>query len=594
MIAEQGVSVQELKARASILEVVRRFVNLRQNGGRWVGPCPFHQETKPSFSVNEEEGFFYCFGCQAHGDVIDFYCKINGLEFKEGVNQLAAEMGLTLAMPSGQSTARSRQEKDFSRLCLEMYALSQSHFRRNLGVPEGRACLEYLRNRGLSMELAQAFGLGCGLPGWDHLSRLLKAKGYDQGKAVEAGLLIRNERRNSVYDRFRNRLIFPIENLSSQVIAFGGRVITSEDEPKYINSSDSAIYKKGDHLYGLSQARRVITQEKRALLTEGYMDVLTLHQFGYGNACGVLGTSLTMQQIKRLSGFCTQVDLLFDGDRAGRKAALRSARMLLTRGLGCRVALLPDGEDVDSLLRGAGKGAFDALLAAAEDGLDYCLRVVRETGSAKEIVEWAKAFAKELLDPSLLSFFLPKLARGLELDEIELRNTVIPLAMASKRPQTVDTPAPSFGGGGKMERMPRSGHPDVHQKQERDLLGFAIRCPHHVPRLDAAGASIVLVSPWSKSLWKALLEAQGGELLPFLGEEEKGFYIQCRLQATDQDVDEQIELEEICSFLDKLRHQEKHRSMLAALRGRQGREDQDDLELLRALQESLGRNNGEH
>ncbi len=594
MIAEQGVTVRELKARASILEVVRRFVNLRQNGGRWIGPCPFHQETKPSFSVNEEEGFFYCFGCQAHGDVIDFYCKINGLEFKEGVSQLAAEMGLTLAMPSGQHTGRSRQEKDFNRLCLEMYAVAQSHFRRNLGTPQGRSSLEYLRKRGLSMELAETFGLGCSLPGWDDLAGLLKSKGYDQTKAVESGLLIRNERRNSVYDRFRNRLMFPIENLSSQVIAFGGRVITSGDEPKYINSSDSVIYKKGDHLYGLSQARQAITQEKRALLTEGYMDVLTLHQFGYANACGVLGTSLTVQQIKRLSGFCSQVDLLFDGDRAGRKAALRSAQMLLTRGLGCRVALLPDGEDVDSLLRGAGKATFGTLLTAAEDGLDYCLRMVRETNSAKEIVEWAKSFVKDLQDPALLSFFVPKLARGLGLDETELRTTVIPSALAARRVQAPAGSAPAFGEGGKPDRTPRPGHPDVRQRQEQDLLRFAIRCPQHVPRLHDAGAALLLVSSWSKSLWKALLEAQGGELLPYLGEDEKRFYIQCRLLTVEQDMDELAELEEICSFLVKLRNQEKQRAVLAALRKGDGREGRDDFELLRALQESLGRNNGEH
>ncbi len=594
MNAEQGVTVQELKARVNIVEVVRRYVNLQHNGGRWVAPCPFHQETKPSFSVNEEEGFYYCFGCQAHGDVIDFYCNINGLEFKEGVEQLAAEMGLTLAHSSRSSSGAGKKEKEFSNLCLELYALAQNNFRRNLSSPEGRACLDYLRGRGVTPELAQTFGLGCSLPGWDNLAGFLRSKKQDIKAAVTSGLLIHNEKRDSVYDRFRNRLMFPIENLSSKVIAFGGRVISSDDEPKYINSSDSAIYKKGDHLYGLSQARRAIAHGKVALLTEGYMDVLTLHQFGYTNACGVLGTSLTTQQIKRLSGFSTRVDLLFDGDRAGRKAAMRSAQMLLIRGLGCRVCLMPEGEDVDSLLRGPGKEVFDRLLAGARDGLDYCLQTVRESGSAREIVEWAKAFTKDLQDPGLLSYFLPKLSKGLELDEAELRNTVLP-ASATAGGGAPAAERERFGRPGRVARPMRPERPDVRQKQERDLLRFGIRCPQHVPRLRAEGAARLLVTPWCKALWMAMNENQGGELLPFLGEEEKRFYIQCRLRTDSQEQEEQRELEEICSFLARLRKQEEQGSVVAALRRQSTQQtNHDELELLRALQETLGRNNGEH
>ena len=183
-------------------------------------------------------------------------------------------------------------------------------------------------------------GLGWARRDWHSLDLALQRAGYDMRLAAEAGLVGRSDR-GSVYDRFRGRLIFPIKNLSNQVIAFGGRIIADEDEAKYINSSDTPIYKKGEHLYGLAQARKGITVKGRALLTEGYMDVLTLHQFGYDNAVGVLGTALTPDQIKRLSGFTSQLTLLFDGDRAGRKAALRSCEMLLTRGLACTVVLMP-------------------------------------------------------------------------------------------------------------------------------------------------------------------------------------------------------------------------------------------------------------
>lgn len=571
----QTASLQELKARVSIVDLVRRFVNLRNAGGRWVGPCPFHQETKPSFSVNEQEGFYYCFGCQAHGDVIDFYCNINGLEFREGVEELAREYGLELRLGSGQGKGPSREQREFSKLCLEMYARTQEHFRRNLNAPQGDACRRYLQGRGMDSELAKSFGLGFSLPGWDDLLKFLRSKDYAPEQAAEAGLLSRNDR-GRIYDRFRGRLMFPIHNLSGQVIAFGGRVITSEDEPKYINSSDTAIYKKGEHLYGLFQARRAVTQSRTALLTEGYVDVLTLHQFGYKNACGVLGTSLTRQQIKRLSGFCSRVDLLFDGDRAGRQAALRSAQMFLTSGLACRVVLLPEGEDVDSLLHKSGTEAFESLLAQAQDGLDYSLRTVRESSSPKEVLEWAKNFYGELDDPALLSVYLPKMAQGLGLAEAELRNTLVPQAAAPSRGRYP---------GRRSERLSHVPQPQgsVREKQLRQVLSFAIRCPQHLEELETAGAPRLLTSSWARNIWTALWWAQEGDVLSRLGEEEKSFYIQCRMQCEALRESEQTELEEICRFLGQERKKEEqaviHRNFPQA--------GQDELEYLRALQETL-------
>jgi len=567
-----SANLQELKARVSLVDLVRRYVNLRSAGGRWVGPCPFHQETKPSFSVNEQEGFYYCFGCQAHGDVIDFYCNINGLDFREGVEQLAREYGLELRLGGGGAPGRSREEKEFTKLCLEMYARAQEHFRRNLNSPPGDSCRRYLQGRGMDSSLAKAFGLGFSLPGWDDLMKFLRSTGYAPEQAAQAGLLSQNDR-GRVYDRFRGRLMFPIHNLSGQVIAFGGRVITSEDEPKYINSSDTAIYKKGDHLYGLFQARRAVTHSKTALLTEGYMDVLTLHQFGYENACGVLGTSLTMQQIKRLSGFCSRVDLLFDGDRAGRKAALRSAQMLLAGGLSCRVALMPEGEDVDSLLRTAGAQAFDALLEEAPEGLDYCLRTVRETCSPKEVLEWAKHFHGELADSALLTVYLPRMAQGLGLAEAELREMLIPQAAAPRRGRYP---------GRRSERLhqapPMQG--SVREKHERQVMSYAIRCPQHLEELESAGAPRLLTSSWARNIWSALWWAQEGDVMSLLGDEEKRFFIQCRMQREELRESEEAELEEICRFLGQERKKEER----AVIRPRAG---QDDMEYLRALQETL-------
>ena len=288
-------AIRAIKERLNITDIVRRYVDLKRNGPRWVAPCPFHQETKPSFSVNEEQGLFYCFGCQASGDIFDFYGRINGLDFRETLEQLAAEAGITL---DRGPVDKKRQEEDRQRrssrqTMLRMYELAAAHFAAALKSPEAEECRAYIQRRGLSPEIVERFGLGWARRDWHSLDLALQRAGYDMRLAAEAGLVGRSDR-GSVYDRFRGRLIFPIKNLSNQVIAFGGRIIADEDEAKYINSSDTPIYKKGEHLYGLAQARKGITVKGRALLTEGYMDVLTLHQFGYDNAVGVLGTALTL------------------------------------------------------------------------------------------------------------------------------------------------------------------------------------------------------------------------------------------------------------------------------------------------------------
>ena len=414
-------AIRAIKERLNITDIVRRYVDLKRNGPRWVAPCPFHQETKPSFSVNEEQGLFYCFGCQASGDIFDFYGRINGLDFRETLEQLAAEAGITL---DRGPVDKKRQEEDRQRrssrqTMLRMYELAAAHFAAALKSPEAEECRAYIQRRGLSPEIVERFGLGWARRDWHSLDLALQRAGYDMRLAAEAGLVGRSDR-GSVYDRFRGRLIFPIKNLSNQVIAFGGRIIADEDEAKYINSSDTPIYKKGEHLYGLAQARKGITVKGRALLTEGYMDVLTLHQFGYDNAVGVLGTALTPDQIKRLSGFTSQLTLLFDGDRAGRKAALRSCEMLLTRGLACTVVLMPEGEDIDSLLRTQGVEAFEALQAQAPDGLRFCLDVLRAL-APRETVEWAKNFLRHVEVPELVSPYVSRLATHLQLSEAELR-----------------------------------------------------------------------------------------------------------------------------------------------------------------------------
>ncbi len=613
MAQRDGDAIQEIKARLDMVELVRRYVDLRQAGHRWVAPCPFHQETKPSFSVNPEEGFYYCFGCQAAGDVIDFYRRINGLEFRDALEQLAQEAGVALT-PGKPPSPKEKQERETKRRVREMYELAARRFRENLGQPVGKTCQDYLANRRMSPEIVEQFGLGWAAGSWHDLEEFLIRQGYTQAEAVDAGLLARSEK-GKVYDRFRDRLIFPIVSLSNQVVAFGGRIIApDENAPKYINSTESPIYTKGDHLYGLAQARKAVSQSRRALLTEGYVDVITLHQYGFENACGVLGTALTQNQVKRLAGFCSAVDLLFDGDNAGRKAALRSAEMVLSTGMNCRVVLMPEGEDADSLLHAQGASALQALSDSAPDGLDFCMKTAAADFSPKEMLEWAKNFVKKLGNPELLSYYIPRIAGGLGLAEGELRR-----ALASARnaqnpgqgrqahdgPQAFLDEGPPHAGrwperrpypGRGKKAGPVPGAIDTRQRKENDILSFAIRNPQYLTRLAELGAEELLASDQAARLWQAV--CAGDSALASLPEEDKRFWVQCREQAgmSHKDLSEEEDAEEaarrefeaVCQCIEVEKNRRDRDSVRAALRDEGG----GGLELLRALQENLRRHNG--
>ena len=582
-------AIRTIKQRLNIADVVRRYVELKRNGPRWVAPCPFHQETKPSFSVNEEEGLFYCFGCQASGDLFDFYGRINGLDFKETLEQLAVEAGIQLDAwqgPGGQGggqdgAQRVRREQSARQQMLRMYELAAAHFAANLAGPQGVECREYMDRRGLSEDIVKQFHLGWSLREWQALATALQRGGFQEKVAVESGLLGRSEKSGRGYDRFRGRLIFPIKSLSNQVIAFGGRIIGQEDEAKYINSSDSPIYKKGDHLYGLAQARRGITLKGRALLTEGYMDVLTLHQFGYDNAVGVLGTALTPEQIKRLSGFTSTLVLLFDGDRAGRKAALRSCEMLLTKGLACKVVLMPEGEDIDSLLRGPGKEAFEALQAAAPDGLKFCTDVLRDL-APRETVDWARNFLKKVEIPELVSPYASHLASCLGLSEVTLREGAAQAQKGRGQAAPAAAPAPNAGKS-QMSRL---------AMRDRQIMMYAVRYPHRLEDLRARGADLTLSTAVARQLWDKIEQHGAEEVVYHLDQREKNFWVQCRTGEAPPLDNGDRELQGLIKELDAFDSATQKLSLSAALRENARTGDfEADLDYLRVLQETLGRTN---
>ena len=576
MCANRTSATREIKARLNIVDVVKRYVELRRAGGRWVAPCPFHQETKPSFSVNEEEGFFYCFGCQASGDLFDFYSRINGLEFKDALEQLAEEANVPLE--NTRPDPRDAAARDFRKTALRMYEAARNHYCRNLLAESGRQCREYLERRGITQGIIDGFELGWSLPGWTGLADVLRRSGYTAKQGVESGLLAANDR-GSGYDRFRGRLIFPIKNLSGQVIAFGGRIIGDEDAAKYINSTDSPLYKKGENLYGLFQARRAISAKKSVILTEGYMDVLTLHQFGYENVCGVLGTALTPEQIRRLAGFCSHFELIFDGDGPGRKAALRACEMVLSKGLACKVVMLPDGEDIDSLLQQGGREQFEELKLYAPDGLDFCIRAL-SSQAPREALDWVKKFLAAVEQPELLSRFVTRFSQALALDEAEMRRGInIPGRNEEQRADAKFAPG-----------IKKSSPAVEKDALDRRIMQFVVRCPQYMPELCDAGANLLLTQRWALSLWEKVArcapEYDSDSVLRQLDTKEKEFWWHHRVMEAPPKEHQLRELADIRAAAAKCCEERQAVACLQAMRQGQDKGDYD-LELLKALNETL-------
>ena len=560
-------TIQAVKDRIDVVELIRRYVDLRQAGERWMGVCPFHQETKPSMSVHPERGFFYCFGCHASGDVIDFYCRINGLEFMEGLQELAREAGVPLEFGHQEQAGEKARVR---RHCLDMHALAQTQFVQALNGDQGQEARDYLHQRGFDPEVVHRFGLGWAPMSWNRLKGHLAAKGYSPEQGVQAGLLSKNQE-GRIYDRFRSRLMFPIHNLSGKVVAFGGRIV-GQGEPKYLNSSETPIYKKSDILYGLALTRQSVTQKKQALLTEGYADVLSLVQFGFDNACGVLGTALTSKQVRRLSGLCSNIALLFDGDRAGQEATLRSAQMILAAGLQVRVVRLPKDEDVDSLLRGHGADALQQLLQRAEEGLAFCLGVITSNAAPKDILAWAVTFLTSLKEVSWQAYYLPRLAEGLHLSEAELRN-----ALRAEHGQRK--------GASSSRSTPSS--PRGSGQRDRELLAYALRHPQAIPALDAQGLQNILRTERGRCFWQKVTRYGVDQVLPYLDEGEKAFFVSCQLEQEDQATAQRV-WADITHLLAKGREQTTKESLKAAIAQAQARgETQEVARLLKAYSQFL-------
>lgn len=361
--------IEELRYRCDMEQIVSSYTHLKRAGRTLKGLCPFHSEKTPSFVVYPENNSFYCFGCAAGGDIITFIKMAEHLEYVEAVRFLAEKVGMTVPDDVREDSAAKLRTR-----LLELNRESARFFYSNLISPQGTAGLQYLRERGLSDRTIRRFGLGYAPDSWDKLKNHLLQKGFSEQEMLAAAVIRQNDRGGS-YDQFRNRVMFPIIDLRGAVIGFGGRNL-GDQKPKYLNSSDTPVFKKSRGLFAMNIAKA--TKEQRLILCEGYMDAIAIHQAGFDNAVATLGTALTSEQARLISQYVPEVVLSYDSDEAGRKATDRAERLLSEVGLRIKVLNIPNAKDPDEFIKRFGAQRFKQLVEGSANSTEYAIELLKK------------------------------------------------------------------------------------------------------------------------------------------------------------------------------------------------------------------------
>jgi len=390
--------IEEIRESVDIVDIISPYVQLRKRGKNFIGLCPFHSEKTPSFTVSEEKQIFHCFGCHTGGNVFKFLTEFHKISFVEAVQELAEQQGITIEFDKAEYTEQQSEQE----VLYDINTEAARYFLNNLlNDDEGEFARKYLHERNIKTQTLRSFGLGYALRGWENFINYTKSRNLNIDKCIQLGLIGKNSD-GKLYDKLPGRLIFPIFSPNGRVVAFAGRVLDPmEKGAKYINSPESLIYIKGRILYGLSFAKDEIRRLDKAIIVEGYMDLISLYQNGVKNVVAVSGTALTDDQVQLLSRYTKNVVLLFDADVAGIKASMRSIEILLKRDMEIRIVSLPKGEDPDSFVNKFGKEEFEELIKKAENFLEYESRYYESQGKFDDPATAAEAI-RELVKPIAL------------------------------------------------------------------------------------------------------------------------------------------------------------------------------------------------
>lgn len=492
----------QIKEAADIVQVIGEQVELRKSGARFMGLCPFHGEKTPSFTVHPSNQFFYCFGCGASGDVFSFMMQYHNIDFPEAVKQLAQRCNITL--PEKKLSQREKQEQDAKKLMFSVNEKSAALFSEYLNSDKrAQKARQYLVERGIPSEICEQFGLGYAPSpddaGWNFLGSKLHADEIQA--AVDVGLLSRKEK-GGTYDRFRDRILFPIFDISGRVCGFGGRIV-GEGQPKYMNSPESPIYDKSRSLLGLYQLKEGIRKKDQVILVEGNFDLISLVVGGFDNVVAPLGTSLTRPQLRLLKRFAGEAVLLFDGDQAGIKAAKRAVPLFLAEQLSGKVALLPSGHDPDTYVKEFGRKALQKLIDNAQELSEFLLQnLIDEYGVSLEgktkIIEELQpvigSAASSLQRSVIIGHFAEKL--NIPSDELE--------RLPGPPPEEGD---PGIQDPGFIQEKPKRRMHAVAPltPPQKRLISFMVLYPDRIERLAECGLRDVLENSLGEVLYLQLM-----------------------------------------------------------------------------------------
>ncbi|BCB95747.1 DNA primase [Dissulfurispira thermophila] len=450
--------VEDIKTRIDIIDLIAEHVELKRAGQNYKGLCPFHSEKTPSFMVNPSKQIFHCFGCHKGGDIFSFVMMVENMTFQEALSYLAQKAGIKLESKGHGSEIRSGIKENL----FAIYKEALIFFRNNLKV--SKHATSYLNKRGVDNETVEKFSLGYSKNEHDALFNHLKTKGFSFEYIKTSGLISSGD--HGIYDFFRDRLIFPIFDLQGRPIAFGGRILSeSKNAPKYINSPDSIIFKKGETSYGLNIAKNSIPQKGYSIIVEGYLDVISCHQYGLTNTIAPLGTALTSGQLKKLKRFSNKVLLIFDGDSAGISATKRSIELCYKEGIIVKILLLPQGEDPDTFLRKYGQEGFRKCMSHAISPVEFLLKVYDR--SKLDAVRYMLQVIASCPDPLQRDETIRELSDRSKINELTLREELRHASRVKRQASRVDA-------------FQKSGISSPENMEEKMLLSIALSFPDKV------------------------------------------------------------------------------------------------------------------
>ncbi len=441
--------IDDLKNRADIVRIIQPYAqDLKKKGANWMACCPFHQEKTPSFSVNPSKGFYKCFGCGKGGSVYNFLMEIEGLNFPEAIKRVAEMSGVMLPEPvddrAYEKGKKKRDEKkQLADQIIELNQIALEFWENELQAKnaKAKAARKYLETRGISDETQKAFRIGFSPDTWDSLLNLLKEKGADEKVIEQSGLVSVNEEKERIFDKFRGRIMFPVLDVNGKPVAFGARAM-GDDQPKYLNSPETAAYIKGQNLYGLFQAKEDIRKKKFAILVEGYLDLIALYQFGITNVAASLGTAFTPAQAKLLNRITKSVVINYDGDKAGRAAAQKAIQELLHNQFKIKVFVLPNNQDPDDFIRANGPEAYNDLRGKAKPFNYYIFEnAIRHRNLAMpvqrmEVIEELIPYIAAVQIPNERRLFFDEIVRECRVDDELVRNQLWGLVRDGKLVQS--------------------------------------------------------------------------------------------------------------------------------------------------------------